>query len=441
MQLTRIGLVVLAVALSGCGLFCDRQAGGTVQDTTNQVAEDYVRLELHMPAHDDNHVDAYFGPEEWKPPAGAPVKPLAEITSEAKALQAELATADSGDEMDMLRRKSLDGRLRALIARAELAAGNVKSFDDESLALFDTVAPHYDAEHFDSVLAELDALVPGDGELVDRVNGFRDQFAIPKDKLDEVFEAAIGECRRRALQHVELPENEGFSLEYVSNKPWSGYNWYQGDSQSLIQINTDLPSRIDRSIDLGCHEGYPGHHTFKALLERELAVGRGWVEFTIDPLYAPQSLIAEGSANYGVDLVFPRQERIAFEKEVLFPLAGLDAAQADRYYRIQELVSKLGYAGNEAARRFLDGEWTREQAIEWMQDYGFMNADRAAQRLDFIETYRSYVINYNWGKDLVAQYVEAGGADAEERWQRFKKVLTMPLAASDLVEQGSSGSS
>ncbi len=433
MHSMKASLIVLVVATSGCGLFCDRNSGGSAVDTTSRVAEDYVRLELHMPAHDANHVDAYFGPEDWKPAQDAAVKPLAEIIAEAKALRAELEVIEGGDEMDALRRKSLDGRLRALATRAELAAGTTRSFDEESQALFDTVAPHYDADHFDGVLAELGELVPGDGELVDRVNGFRDQFAIPSDKLGVVFDAAIGECRRRALEHVDLAEGEGFSLEYVSDKPWSGYNWYQGGSQSLIQINTDLPSRIERAIDLGCHEGYPGHHTFKALLERDLAVGRGWVEFTIDPLYAPQSLIAEGSANYGVDLVFPREERIEFEKEVLFPLAGLDAEQADAYYRIEELVGQLSYAGNEAARSYLDGEWSREQAVEWMRSYGLMNADRAEQRVDFIETYRSYVINYNWGKDLVAQYVEAGDADIDQRWDRFKRMLTMPLAASDMA--------
>jgi hypothetical protein len=43
------------------------------------------------------------------------------------------------------------------------------------------------------------------------------------------------------------------------------------------------------------------------------------------------------------------------------------------------------------------------------------------------------VINYNYGKDLVAAYVEAGGADAEERWQRFILLLSSPLSPSDLT--------
>jgi len=70
------------------------------------------------------------------------------------------------------------------------------------------------------------------------------------------------------MAHVELPATERFTIEYVTGKSWSGYNWYQGDYKSLIQVNTDLPIYIDRAIDLACHEGYPGHHVYNVLLEK-----------------------------------------------------------------------------------------------------------------------------------------------------------------------------
>ena len=116
------------------------------------------------------------------------------------------------------------------------------------------------------------------------------------------------------------------------SKSWSGYNWYQGNYRSLIQVNTDLPIYIDRAIDLACHEGYPGHHVYNALLEKHLVRDRGWVEFSVYPLFSPQSLIAEGTANYGIEVAFPGDERLAFERDVLFPLAGLDPSRRDEYY-------------------------------------------------------------------------------------------------------------
>jgi hypothetical protein len=152
---------------------------------------------------------------------------------------------------------------------------------------------------------------------------------------------------------------------------------------------------------------------------------RGWSEFTVYPLFSPQSLIAEGSANYGIDVAFPANERVEFEKVNLFPLAGLDPAKAAKYYRVQELSAKLSYAGNEAARGYLDGKLTADQAVNWLTKYALMSEPRARQRLKFIEQYRSYVINYNLGKDLVAQWVRGG-------WDRFKQLLSSPRLPSSL---------
>ena len=230
-----------------------------------------------------------------------------------------------------------------------------------------------------------------------------------------------------------MPAVEAFTVEYVNDKPWSGYNWYQGEALSLIQMNTDLPVFIDRAIDLGCHEGYPGHHTYNALLERNLVDQRGWVEYSIYPLFSPQSLIAEGSANYGIDLAFPGDERIQFEQQNLFPLAGLDASEAGLYYRLGELVSRLSYAGNEAARDYLDGRISRKQAIEWLVRYSLTSPERAAQRLDFFDTYRGYVINYNLGRDMVKDWVEReAGADPARRWEVFSRLLASPMGPAEL---------
>ena len=209
----------------------------------------------------------------------------------------------------------------------------------------------------------------------------------------------------------------------MTDKSWSGYNWYQGNYRSLIQINTDLPIYIDRAIDLACHEGYPGHHVYNVLLEQQLVRGRGWQEFTVYPLFSPQSLIAEGTANYGIEVAFPDDERRAFERDVLFPAAGLDASQVEQFYEIAELVEKLGYAGNEAARRYRDGQIDAAAAASWLETYALSSPERAAQRVRFIDQYGAYVINYNLGKDLVATYLEArAGADPEQTVARVRSL-------------------
>ena len=335
--------------------------------------------------------------------------------------------------MDRLRRSLLSKRLIAMRVRMGMAEGIKLSFDQETEQLFDVRVPDYDAAHFQSILDQIDALIPGSDPLHERVAAFQSKFVIPKDRLERVFDRAIAECRKRTLTHLSLPESENFEVEFVNDKPWSGYNWYKGDYFSLIQINTDLPIYIKRAVDLGCHEGYPGHHTYNILLERDLQKGRGWMEFTINPLYGPQSPISEGSANFGIDMAFPGNERAIFEKEVLFPLAGLGPGEADRYYRLLELLDQLSYADNDAARDYLDGKISRADTIDWIVAYRLYSLERASQRVDFIEKYRSYVINYNYGKDLVERYVETrAGDDAERRWAEFERVLSLPLTPSDM---------
>ncbi|MGE5410440.1 MAG: hypothetical protein ACM3MI_05725, partial [Clostridiales bacterium] len=196
-----------------------------------------------------------------------------------------------------------------------------------------------------------------------------------------------------------------------------------------------LPIYIDRAIDLACHEGYPGHHVYNALLEKHLVDDKGWVEFTVYPLFSPQSLIAEGSANYGIDVAFPGDERTNFEKKVLFPLAGLDSSLADKYYEAIRLTAKLNYAMNEAARNYLDGKFSREQAIAFLVKYALSNQDRAERSLRFIEHYRSYVINYNLGQDIVKNYIERNGGtenDNDKRWEIFRYLISTPQTPSEL---------
>jgi len=408
----------------------------------NRVAERYVKLVLALGRHDADYVDAYYGPPAWRVEAEAGKTPLADIGREADTLAADLQALDAsparGDEREAelgaLRRDYLTGQLQALRARVEMLSGATFTFDQESRALYDAVAPTRPEADFRATLEELELRLPGGGTLVERYEAFRRDFVVRADRLGAVFDAAIAECRRRTLAHVELPPEESFTIEYVTGKSWSGYNWYQGGYRSLIQINTDFPIYIDRAVDLACHEGYPGHHVYNVLLERHLVQGRGWPEFTVYALFTPQSLIAEGTANYGIEVAFPAGERLEFERRVLFPAAGLEAGRAEEYYTVQALVDRLAYAGNEAARQYLDGAIDRKAAAEWLTRFAMMPPARAEQRTRFFDQYRSYVINYNLGKDLVRRHVEsrAGAGGPEGRWREFVALLSSPRLPSGL---------
>lgn len=435
----RVGAAaLLAITLSGAGRYGPRLLLAQT-NTMNTLGERYVRLVLSMGQHDQDYVDAYYGPPALKQQAEARTLTLPDIVKEAAALAKDIAVAAppaTADELTRLRHDYLTRQLQALQARADMLNGRKLSFDEESKALYDAVAPKHSEQEFAAVLAELEKALPGQGTLLQRYDAFKSRFVIPKDRLDRTFKAAIDGCRSRTLKHVTLPPGESFTVEYVTGKSWSGYNWYQGNYRSLIQVNTDLPIYADRAVDLACHEGYPGHHVYNVLLEKNLVRDRGWVEFSVYPLFSPQSLIAEGSANYGIEVAFPPAERLAFERQVVFPAAGLDPAGAEQYYKVLGLVDKLSYAGNEAARRYLNGEINAVQAADWLEKFGLYAPARAEQRVRFIQQYRSYVINYNLGKDMVAHYVESRGGTAsnpERRWSEFEGLLASPRLPSALV--------
>lgn len=409
----------------------------------NSIAEDYVKLVLNIGQYDADFVDAYYGPEEWRSSlkTDLPFDSIAykNLSSKTDELLNELESLGEykADELETLRFRYLYKQLLACKTKIFMLNGVLLPFDEETKALYDASAPIHNDEFFQSAITELDKILPGKGDVANKLNDFKMKFVIPTDKLEAVFNSAIKECRTRTLNHIKLPEQESFKVEYVKDKPWGAYNWYKGNFYSVIQVNTDLPIFIDRAVDLAAHEGYPGHHVYNVLLESNLAKKRNWPEFKVYALFSPQSLIAEGTANYGIPMAFPGDERIKFEKEVLFPLAGLNPEEADLYYKVLDLQKNFSYSGNEAARNFLDGKWTREQAVEWLMKNALRTKDSADKYVSFIEKYRSYVINYNLGMDIVKDYIERNGGTENnkgKRWELFEHLLSTPQTPSGLAK-------
>lgn len=435
----RKGLSFIAVlALAACG-------PAEQTDSLDAIAGDYLLLQLTIGEKEEGYIDAYYGPEEIRARAEAEAAgqslPMLEERTAALKERASEFTDDgaSGDSMEERRARFLVAQLTAANTRLRMMQGEELSFADEAEGLFGVRPELPPLDSFDPVLAEIERLVPGEGPLWQRIDTFQKRFDMPADRVRPVMDAAIAECKRRTLEHIALPDGESFTLALVTDKPWSGYNYYQGDYHSKIEVNTDLPVRLDRAIDLGCHEGYPGHHAFNSLLERELVNGRGWQEFSVYPLYSPQSLIAEGSANYGIDLAFLADEDVAFTRDVLAPIAGLEDLDVERYIALRDAMQDLGPARYTIASQYLAGDIDAARATELLQRYQLVSPERAAQSLDFIDTYRSYIINYGLGHDMVQAAIEAGDASEDARWERMERLLSEPTLPADLVAMARQG--
>jgi hypothetical protein len=421
-------LALAAIFLSGCA-----NLSGSRDVTLDALARDYVRLALEIDAHESGYVDAYFGPDEWREAARRSPRERPQLKAEADRIVSALVPHAFGEGVEAQRARVLRANTSSARFRLDMIDGKRVPFADEAEALFALRPNLRPFSDFDAAIERIEALVPGPGVLSERVEAFRSRYSIPDNRVAAVMEAAIAECRRRTAAYITLPANENFAMALVKDKSWGAYNYYKGGNQSLIEINTDLPVSVGNALVLACHEGYPGHHVQGIYNERNYRE-RGWAEYSVMPLYVPAAPLNEGGADYGVELAFPGDERLKFEMDVLYPLAGLDPASAPAFDTLRRAAGELDGALLRISQMHLDGEIDREQAITLAQKYRLASADVAAQSLKFDAAYRSYVINYSVGEDLVRAYVERHGSDPEARWAAYIRIMSTPTLPADLAK-------
>src|SRR5262245_17323048 len=199
-------LVLLLVA--GCA------ASLRPEPDLNPLAEAYVRLALEIGAHEEGYIDAYYGPPEWKTAADANPRSTAELKTAVDALSAEIAAAlsQTRDPVAQRRGRALAAYVSSARFRLDMIEGTRAPFADEAERLFALRPNLRPLEGYDAALARIDALVPGNGALADRVQALRGRYVVPRERLHAVIDAAIAECRRRTAAHMTLPANERFSL-------------------------------------------------------------------------------------------------------------------------------------------------------------------------------------------------------------------------------------
>ncbi len=287
------------------------------------------------------------------------------------------------------------------------------TFDEESRLVYGAVAPAVDEREMALARAELDRLLPGEGPLAPRYASFQKRFLVPPSALDEALTRALGECRRRALERLDLPAEESVRLEYVSGAPWPSFATYLGDYRSVVQVNRDFPLAVSNVLEIASHEAYPGHHIVNVLRERSF--GR---ERSLEPAAGSEALLHEGLASFGLELAFPGEERLRFERGVLFPLAGLDPSEADRYHRVEREIRRLAPLRVEAARAYLDGERDRVQSVLFLENEALVPAPWAFLR--FVDRYRTYVIAYTLGPKRVRRRIEK----STDPWREYAALAT-----------------
>jgi hypothetical protein len=398
-------------------------------DTNADWGERFVRLALALEEHVPGFVDAYIGPKEWK----ADAKGQGKIAlRELKAQVNEFVTDLSGTkDMDAQRRDYLARHLTAMQMLLRLLSGEKLSITEEAEALYDIRPQWKDESDLEEAYQTLDEVLPAGDSLRERMLVWQQSLEIPIEKIKELLPLVINRLHAIARKKFDLPDGDDFTVEFVSDQPWLAYNWYLGNFQSRIQINIDLPTRISELPVLIAHEAYPGHHTDLSIKEAKLVKGSKYYEFTVNLLYAPSSVMAEGIATTALKTALTNDELEGWFAEELLPAAGLSQTDAKRLLAIDNAEDRIGKIAGNAAFMLHDQNKSGEEISSYLQRYALVSEERAKHLVRFVSDpfSRSYIFTYDSGRDLLEELFQHGNRD-----QYFRRLIEEPVTPS-LVSQ------
>lgn len=398
-----------------------------MEQSNQQMIEEYIRLALALEEYLPGYVDSYFGPDEWKTQAKQAGKlPLGNLTERAARLANDISEAD---EMDAQRRDFLARQVRAMQMSLRLLVGEKVSLAEEVNALYDVQPEWVDETNFEKAHEELDSLLPPGASLAERKQEWNRSLEIPIEKVKELLPSIIKRMQELAHRKFNLPAEETFTLEFVSDQPWAAYNWYLGGFRSRIQINTDLPLRISALTDLIAHEGYPGHHTELSIKEQNLVRKKGFQEHTIALINSPSCVVAEGIATSALKTLLSDEELSEWYEEELLPRAGLSHIDPKRMIAIgNALRGTKGIMGNVSFMLY-DRHQGRDEAEQYLRRYALATDREIKHLIRFVSEplSRSYVFTYDIGYDLLEELFVH-----RDRDEHFTRILEEPVTPSQI---------
>ena len=392
----------------------------------NEFDRAYLHLVLEINKHIDGYIDAYLGPEDLgRQVNDKPQKSPALLLEDVTQLQSSVPAAHAERQI------YLSALLRAVQTTITMIGGEDIPYMEEVQRIYDIMPQRVDEALFLRAHKDLDTLLPGSGRLSNRLEKWRNRYSVPQDKLFLLLELAREETQRRTAALVDLPPGEAVEVALVKDKPWSAYNWFKGQSRSLVEFNTDIPVFALTLASLFAHEGYPGHHTEGVLKEEKFWLERGYGESAAALLHSPAAVIAEGIATTAVEIIFPDDGHIDWTLDVLLPAGAIEPQEsAEQLKQLQQALLQLRWVSGNAAMSYHSGQLTQEQTIEYLQEYGLATRDRAEKSLQFLyhPLYRSYVFTYTEGYNLIEQ-----AAIDQDKRELFLSCLTEQKLPSQLA--------
>ncbi|OYN80335.1 DUF885 domain-containing protein [Mycolicibacterium sphagni] len=395
------------------------------------LIRDYLTLGLRFDRIEEGYVDSFTGdPELRRAVAGEPAPEPADLARQADALLAELPLVPREAGFTDQRADFIGAHLRALAFSARKFAGEQVGFVDEVRNYFDVEISRGDQEHYRDAHARIDEVLGGSGPLAERMEAHRRSDEIPPARLEECMHAFSSALRDTVRATYPLPDTETIVYEVVTDKPWSGFNYYEGNYRSTVAVNADLKQQMANLPRLVAHESYPGHHTEHCRKEAGLVAGQDQQEQTIFLVNTPQCLMAEGLADLALHAaVGPGWGRWAGE---IYADLGL-RFDGERAEALSEATAALADVRQDAALMLHDEHRDVDDVVAFLQRWLLVDDTRARQMLRFLSSplWRAYTSTYVEGYRLLRRWLDDRPAGVGLT-ERFGRLLDEPLIPSAL---------
>ncbi|AQT78963.1 DUF885 domain-containing protein [Mycolicibacterium litorale] len=395
------------------------------------LIRDYLTLGLRFDRIEEGYVDSFTGdPELRRIVADEPAPQPADLARQAEKLLADLPSVPRVDGFTDQRADFIGAHLRALSCAARKFAGEPVGFVEEVRNYFDVDIARGDEERYRAAHARIDEVLGGTGPLVERMEAHRSADEIPPQRLEECIHAFSSALRDTVRATYPLPDAETIVYEVVTDKPWSGFNYYEGNYRSTVAVNADLKQQMANLPRLVAHESYPGHHTEHCRKEAGLVAGGDQQEQTIFLVNTPQCLMAEGLADLALyAAVGPGWGRWATE---IYADLGL-RFDGERAEALSEATAALADVRQDAALMLHDEHRDVDDVVAFLQRWLLVNDTRARQMLRFLSSplWRAYTSTYVEGYRLLRTWLDERPAGVGLT-ERFGRLLDEPLIPSSL---------
>lgn len=394
---------------------------------TQSMDEEFVKLALAINEHLPGYIDAYFGPDEWAQEARQTGKlRLEDLTHRAEKLAANVSQVT---DWDVQRKDFLARQICAMQMSLRLLAGETVSLTEEAQALYDIHPVWKDEAYFIEHQKWLDDNLPKGGALRERLEHWQNSLEISIEKARELLPFITNTLRELTHRKFHLPEEESFVVEFVSDQPWMAFNHYLGKYKSRIEINGDLPMRVDGLAITIAHEGYPGHHTELCMKEANLIRQMGYQEHLVTLVNAPSCVIAEGIATTALETVLTDQELEDLYREEILLRTGMTHLDVKIIMEIARAERKMRNLWGNAAFMLHDQGKSTDEIVSYLQKYELSTEKEANRAIQFMSgpLDHSYIFTYTAGYDMLEELFAVANRDIY-----FARLLEEPVTPSQV---------